>query len=46
MLEVALAERDAAAAQEGARRLVRANRERLLKALETERGRPPETPST
>ena len=46
LLESALAERDAAAAQEGARQLVRANRERLLKALETERGRPPETPST
>jgi DNA-binding FadR family transcriptional regulator len=38
-LERALAERDAAAAQEGARQLVRANRERLLKAVEAERAR-------
>jgi GntR family transcriptional repressor for pyruvate dehydrogenase complex len=37
MLETALAERDAAAAQEATRQLVRANRERLLKALEEER---------
>jgi DNA-binding FadR family transcriptional regulator len=37
MLEKALAERDAAAAEEGARELVRANRERLLEAIETER---------
>jgi GntR family transcriptional repressor for pyruvate dehydrogenase complex len=34
MLEKALAERDAPAAQEATRQLVRANRERLLKALE------------
>ena len=39
MLERALAERDAAAAQECARELVRANRERLLKAVEAERAR-------
>jgi len=39
MLERALAVRDAAAAQEGARELVRANRERLLKAVEAERTR-------
>jgi DNA-binding FadR family transcriptional regulator len=36
-LDRALARRDAASAQEGARRLVRAQRERLLKALEAER---------
>jgi GntR family transcriptional repressor for pyruvate dehydrogenase complex len=36
-LEKALAKRDAAAAQEATRQLVRANRERLLKAVETER---------
>lgn len=38
-LEKALADRDAAAAQEAARELVRANRERLLKAVEAERAR-------
>ena len=37
MLEKALAERDAPAAQEATRRLMRANRERLLKAVEEER---------
>ena len=37
MLEKALAERDAPTAQEAARQLVRANRERLLKAIEAER---------
>jgi DNA-binding GntR family transcriptional regulator len=37
MLEKALAERDAASAQEAARQLVRANRERLLKSIEAER---------
>jgi GntR family transcriptional repressor for pyruvate dehydrogenase complex len=37
MLEKALAERDAPAAQEATRQLVRANRERLLKAVEVER---------
>ena len=46
MLEKALAVRDAAAAQEGARELVRANRERLLKTIEAERirARPSATP--
>ena len=37
MLEQALAERDAPAAQEATRQLMRANRERLLKAVELER---------
>ena len=37
MLERALAERDAAAAQEATRQLMRANRERLLKAVEADR---------
>ncbi len=37
MLEKALAERDAPAAQEATRQLGRANRERLLKAIELER---------
>lgn len=46
LLEGALAERDAVAAAEGARRLVRANRERLLKALEKQRGRVAEPPAT
>ena len=44
-LERALAERDAAAAQEGARELVRANRERLLKAVEAERSRTKASPA-
>jgi DNA-binding FadR family transcriptional regulator len=44
-LERALAERDAAAAQEGARALVRANRERLLKAVEAERSRTKASPA-
>jgi GntR family transcriptional repressor for pyruvate dehydrogenase complex len=44
MLEKALAERNAATAQECARELVRANRERLLKAIETGPSRPKDTP--
>ena len=44
MLEKALAERDAPAAQEATRQLMRANRERLLKAIETDRSRPKSTP--
>jgi DNA-binding FadR family transcriptional regulator len=41
MLEKALAKRDASAAQEATRQLVRANRERLLKAVEAKRAGSP-----